>query len=121
MDIFEQDDGFIVYGKRKHNLNGDAELNTYHDHRLAMSFYIAGLICEKEIAINGFEWTNISFPEIEELMVNLYLTLWMDLDKAELMSKENNHHHLMTSMSMPLEKIVMAREKLEAIGLLKTF
>lgn len=71
VDIFEQDDGFIVYGKRKHNLNGDAELNTYHDHRLAMSFYIAGLICEKEIAINGFEWINISFPEFEQLMESL--------------------------------------------------
>ena len=71
VDIFEQDDGFIVYGKRKHHLNGDAELNTYHDHRLAMSFYIAGLICEKEIAINGFEWINISFPEFEQLMESL--------------------------------------------------
>ena len=33
-----------------------------------MSFYIAGLVCKNEIAINGFEWTNISFPEFEELM-----------------------------------------------------
>ena len=53
--------------------------------------------------------------------VNLYLTLWMDLDKAELMSKENNHHHLMTTMRKRLEDIVVAREKLEAIGLLKTY
>ena len=36
-----------------------------------MSFYVAGLTCEKEIAINGFEWTNISFPEFEELMSKL--------------------------------------------------
>ena len=71
VDIFEQEDGFIVYGKRKQYLNGDAELNTYHDHRLAMSFYIAGLICEKEIAINGFEWINISFPEFEQIMESL--------------------------------------------------
>ena len=45
----------------------------------------------------------------------------MDLDKNEFMSIEENHHHLMTSMSMPLDRIVSAREKLEAIGLLKTF
>ena len=66
VDIFEQKDGFIVNGKTK--LSGDAELKTYHDHRLAMSFYIAGLICEKEIAIDGFEWINISFPEFEQLV-----------------------------------------------------
>ena len=53
--------------------------------------------------------------------INLFFTLWMDLDKNEFMSMEENHHHLMTSMSMPLDKLVAAREKLEAIGLLKTF
>lgn len=65
VDIFEQKDGFVVNGKTK--LIGDTELKTYHDHRLAMSFYIAGLICEKEIAISGFEWIDISFPEFENL------------------------------------------------------
>ena len=69
IDIEEKKDGFIVHGKTA--LNGDAELEVYHDHRLAMSFYIAGLICEKEIAIKGFEWTDISFPEFESLMLKL--------------------------------------------------
>jgi 5-enolpyruvylshikimate-3-phosphate synthase len=36
-----------------------------------MSFYVAGLVCENEIVINGFEWINISFPEFELLMKNL--------------------------------------------------
>ena len=31
----------------------------------------AGLLCENEIAINGFEWTKISFPEFEELFAKL--------------------------------------------------
>lgn len=60
-------------------------------------------------------------PIIGSDSINLFFTLWMDLDKNEFMSIEENHHHLMTSMSMPLDKIVTAREKLEAIGLLKTF
>ena len=60
-------------------------------------------------------------PIIGSGSINLFFTLWMDLDKNEFMSMEENHHHLMTSMSMPLDKIVSAREKLEAIGLLKTF
>ena len=69
VDIEERDDGFIRKGKKK--LKGGSELESYHDHRLAMSFYVAGLICENEIAINGFEWTKISFPEFEQLMENL--------------------------------------------------
>ena len=69
IDITETQDGFIINGKT--DIIGDAELESYHDHRLAMSFYIAGLIAEKEIGINGFEWTKISFPEFEELVYQL--------------------------------------------------
>ena len=71
VDIEELPDGFVVRGKTK--LIGDAELEVYHDHRLAMSFYVAGLICEKEIAIKDFEWTNISFPEFLDLFAKLSL------------------------------------------------
>lgn len=70
VDIEETPDGFKV---RKSKLKGGAELETYHDHRLAMSFYVAGLGCEKEIAINGFEWMAISLPEFEILISELSL------------------------------------------------
>jgi 3-phosphoshikimate 1-carboxyvinyltransferase len=69
VDIEELPDGFVV--RKSNNLKGDAELEVYHDHRLAMSFYIAGLVCEKEVAIKDFEWTNISFPEFEQLISRL--------------------------------------------------
>lgn len=68
-DIEETPDGFIINGKT--SLKGGAELNSYKDHRLAMSFYVAGLICEKDILIKDFEWVNISFPEFEELISRL--------------------------------------------------
>lgn len=68
-DIQETDDGFIVYGKKA--LKGGAEVETYHDHRLAMSLYVAGLICQKSISINGFEWVNISFPEFDNIFNSL--------------------------------------------------
>ena len=68
-DIEETPDGFIINGKP--SLQGDCEVETYHDHRLAMSLYVAGLICEKQICINGFEWVNISFPEFDKLFNNL--------------------------------------------------
>ena len=68
-DIEEMPDGFVINGKTE--LNGDAELECFHDHRLAMTYYIAGLLCKKEILIKGFEWVNISFPEFEELILKL--------------------------------------------------
>ncbi len=70
-DIEETPDGFIINGKT--NLKGDTEVETYHDHRLAMSLYAAGLICDKPIRINGFEWVDISFPEFDKLFNSLTL------------------------------------------------
>ena len=61
-------DGRVEDPGGKTKLKGNCEINTYHDHRLAMSSYVAGLICEQEILINDFEWVNISFPEFEKIM-----------------------------------------------------
>ena len=52
---------------------------------------------------------------------SLFLSLWSYLDKLELMSVDMTHHHLMTNMRLKLSDIVEAREKLEAIGLIKTY
>lgn len=70
-NIEETEDGFIIEGSCKCGLKGGAEVETYHDHRLAMSLYVAGLICENPISINGFEWVNISFPEFVNLAEGL--------------------------------------------------
>ena len=67
--IEETPDGLIIEGRTK--LNGNCEIETYHDHRIAMSMYVAGLICEKEILINDFDWVNISFPEFDSLFNSL--------------------------------------------------
>ncbi len=60
-------------------------------------------------------------PIIGPLPIMLYFSLWSDLDKTEIMSTEYTHHHLVANMQMSLKEIVEARQKLEAIGLLKTF
>lgn len=60
-------------------------------------------------------------PIIGITAVNLYMTLCHDLDKNEFMSEECSHHHLMTNMRINLEDIIIAREKLEGVGLLKTY
>ena len=60
-------------------------------------------------------------PIIGSIATSLYYTLWADLDKTELLSNEYTHHHLMTSLRIKMEAIIIARKKLEAIGLLKTY
>ena len=64
-NIEETADGMIIQGKTP--LKGDCTVTTYNDHRLAMSLYVAGLVTEKEISIDEFEWVNISFPTFEKL------------------------------------------------------
>lgn len=60
-------------------------------------------------------------PILGPLPVMLYFSLWSDLDKSEIISLEYTHHHLVTNMHLTLEEIINARQKLEAIGLLKTY
>ena len=60
-------------------------------------------------------------PIIGSAAVNLYLTLWSFLDKNEVKSLEWTHHHLMVNMGLKLDYIIEARERLEGIGLLKTY
>lgn len=60
-------------------------------------------------------------PIIGFSATSLYFTLVDDLDKRELISEELTHHHLMTTMQLKLDDIVIARKKLEAVGLLKTY
>lgn len=70
---------------------------------------------DKKAIINLYE------PIIGSNSVSLYLTLWSDLDKMELISSNYTHHHLMTILKSNLENIKIARESLEAVGLIKTF
>ena len=60
-------------------------------------------------------------PIIGSVSTNLYNTLCLNLDKNEFMSDEFTHHSLMVNNKISLDDILLAREKLEGIGLLKTF
>ncbi len=64
---------------------------------------------------------NLYEPIIGFGATSLYLTLWSDLDRLELMSKDFTHHHLMSILKCDLESIKHAREALEGVGLLKTY
>ena len=58
--IEEQPDGFVVAGPTP--LMG-ARVNAHHDHRLAMSLAVAGLVARGETIIDGWECVADSFPE----------------------------------------------------------
>ena len=60
-------------------------------------------------------------PIIGSSAISLYLTLWRDLDRLELVSRDYNHHHLMTLLKSDLETIKLARQALEGVGLIKTY
>ena len=65
--------------------------------------------------------TTLYQPIIGSNATSLYFTLVDDLNRDEIMSKQETHHHLISTMQIKLENFVIAREKLEAVGLLKTY
>ena len=69
---------------------------------------------DKKVLISLYE------PIIGSLAISLYLTLWQDLDRAELISSDLTHHHLSVTLKESLAKILQARQSLEALGLLKS-
>lgn len=85
----------------------------------ADTFVIINKTClteyDKKLIINLYQ------PIIGGLATTLYFTFWSYLDKSEIFSLEWTHHHLMTSTQLNLDTIVSVREKLEGIGLLKTY
>ena len=60
-------------------------------------------------------------PIVGSVAINLYFTLWSYLDKTEIMSSSWNHHHITNSMGITLKEFITSREKLEGIGLLKSY
>ena len=69
VEIDETPDGLIIKGKKE--LTGDCSIECYHDHRIAMSAHVAGLVCKKPIEINEFQWVDISFPEYLDLIKSI--------------------------------------------------
>jgi len=60
-------------------------------------------------------------PIVGSVAISLYITLWGYLEQDKLASLLNTHQDLIRNMQMKLEDILEARQKLEAIGLLKTY
>lgn len=68
-DITPTDDGMIIHGG-KARWHG-AVIDSYLDHRVAMSFAIAGLLCDGPLSIKGGDCVKISYPEFYEDLYRL--------------------------------------------------
>ena len=68
INVIEKPDGFIINGGSKIQ-SGDVE--TFDDHRIAMTFHIASVISGKEIKLDNSECVNISFPAFFKTIENI--------------------------------------------------
>ena len=66
--IEELDDGFIIQGPTPLK---DAELKTFHDHRIAMAFTIAGLVSDGDVILEYPECASVSYPEFYDELERL--------------------------------------------------
>ncbi|MFH1857608.1 MAG: 3-phosphoshikimate 1-carboxyvinyltransferase [Candidatus Omnitrophota bacterium] len=66
--IEEKDDGMVISGPTK--LKG-AKVQSYGDHRVAMSLAVAGLIADGETVIEDTDCIETSFPGFENLLLQL--------------------------------------------------
>jgi len=64
-NIEELEDGFIIEGPVTLHA---AEIDGFHDHRVAMAFTVAALLAEAESTISDAESVNVSFPDFFEQM-----------------------------------------------------
>lgn len=68
VELEEYPDGIAIKGR---SLLKGAQVDSYNDHRIAMSLAIAGLIADGETVINNPECVDISFPGFFSMLENL--------------------------------------------------
>lgn len=68
-DSFE--DGLLINGNSNHDLTEDICIDSYGDHRIAMSFLIAGLRLNANINVNDCKNIDTSFPNFFECFTSI--------------------------------------------------
>jgi len=69
IEIGENEDGMEIKGPQQ--VEGGIEVESYHDHRIAMSLAVMALNSKEGIAINGSEIIATSFPNFKELLAEV--------------------------------------------------
>ena len=67
-DIEETEDGLLIRGKKE--LAG-GKVDSFNDHRIAMSAAVAAGTCKSEVTVNGAECTDKSFPGFWDILNSL--------------------------------------------------
>jgi len=73
--VEEDEDTLIVHGRGPGGVPGGAVCATHIDHRIAMSFLVAGMASQKPITVDDASPIATSFPLFEGLMTGLGATL----------------------------------------------
>ena len=71
IELREVEDGFEINPK-EHNMNKDLSITTNGDHRMLMSFAIAGLRINKAINFDDTSCVDTSFPKFFNLIEKCY-------------------------------------------------
>jgi 3-phosphoshikimate 1-carboxyvinyltransferase len=69
--VEELPDGLIVEGRGTDGVEGGACVAANMDHRLAMSFLVAGLAARRAVSIDDSTMVRTSFPKFRQLMRSL--------------------------------------------------
>ena len=67
-DIIEKSDGFIINGITQLK---SGNIDTFDDHRIAMTFHVASIISGKNIILNNTNCVDISFPNFYKTLESL--------------------------------------------------
>ena len=65
------DDGIIIMGSRDLNISKSVDIHSFDDHRIAMSFLIAGLRFDSGVNVNNCKNIDTSFPNFFEILSSL--------------------------------------------------
>jgi len=65
------DDSIVIMGNRDLNVSKEVYIDSFGDHRIAMSFLIAGLRFDSEVHVNDCKNIDTSFPSFFETFVSL--------------------------------------------------
>ena len=65
------DDSIVIMGNRDLNVSKEVNIDSFGDHRIAMSFLIAGLRFDSEVHVNNCKNIDTSFPNFFETFASL--------------------------------------------------
>ena len=69
--VEEREDGLIINGSGGEPLEGGATVTSSLDHRIAMSFAVAGQNCYHAVTVDDVSPIATSFPTFEDILINL--------------------------------------------------